>query len=524
MKVVVKKVFIFVLYCLLATRAQSAVVDSAPTELTPTVSALHTLLSDPRYPEDPMYYANPSTAALIYNKAFTHIIKEPIIPYDTFSTTLHTVNEKITTEQSDPERWIRGEQAPTEYIQKIIVPAGAQIAIFGDLHGSAHSLARSLDYCINNDLLNNDFTIKDPEFYLVFLGDFIDRGMFGPEVIHQLGQLKVANPNRVFLISGNHEIGKVSPTNWENDLLWRYGEENGNDAIAAAKKLFTHLPRALYLGTRASDGSINYFLFTHATFDVYTYVDKFLLADDTINYCAKAQLPGCSLGEVIDGIIKKDFPDKNCRAYRQPFAGYTWFHFTTENVPFTVAENRYCLGREIVQKWLNLNNHDGIYIRGIMRGHQHSDRIFSVKLEAGQGYCSIMDNRVHTIISAPAAGGIFLPFDSFVLLTTAADFEHWTAKHISRRVGFFMKEVMDYEKRFRSWLAETFGEKPTALGVIRQKFLDEKQLLLFNLAPSRELDKIPWRETAITLLPAFKEKITEEKPSVTTGASSSSNS
>lgn len=55
---------------------------------------------------------------------------------------------------------IRGSPAPSParfspFVQKVVIPAGAQVAMFGDLHGSVHSFLRELSWLQvrDNDVL-----------------------------------------------------------------------------------------------------------------------------------------------------------------------------------------------------------------------------------------------------------------------------------------------------------------------------------------------------------------------------------
>lgn len=67
------------------------------------------------------------------------------------------------------------------------------LKVCGDLHGDLVSLLSFLELC--------DFE-RD---HLLFLGDYLDKGDYGPQVLLVLFLLKVTLPDRVVLLRGNHE-------------------------------------------------------------------------------------------------------------------------------------------------------------------------------------------------------------------------------------------------------------------------------------------------------------------------------
>ncbi len=81
---------------------------------------------------------------------------------------------------------------------KVVSP----VIVVGDIHGQFFDLVNIFDKC----------GTTDQKKYL-FLGDYVDRGLFCIEVITFLLVCKVKNPKNVLLLRGNHE-GRVMTSNF----------------------------------------------------------------------------------------------------------------------------------------------------------------------------------------------------------------------------------------------------------------------------------------------------------------------
>ena len=87
------------------------------------------------------------------------------------------------------------------------------VTICGDTHGQFHDLI---------ELFKVGGAV--PETNYLFLGDFVDRGKHGVEVITLLLALKVRYPDRIFLTRGNHESRQISQVyGFFDECLTKYG-------------------------------------------------------------------------------------------------------------------------------------------------------------------------------------------------------------------------------------------------------------------------------------------------------------
>ena len=71
--------------------------------------------------------------------------------------------------------------------------------IIGDIHGQYFDFLKVLSQ-LSGSIIND--RIKD---YILFLGDYVDRGANSIEVMTIIMALKINNPKNVILLRGNHE-------------------------------------------------------------------------------------------------------------------------------------------------------------------------------------------------------------------------------------------------------------------------------------------------------------------------------
>ncbi|KAJ4289504.1 putative serine/threonine protein phosphatase [Collariella sp. IMI 366227] len=97
-----------------------------------------------------------------------------------------------------------------------VVHVQAPVTVVGDIHGQFYDLIEIFKiggWC--------------PDTNYLFLGDYVDRGMFSVETISLLVCLKLRYPNRVHLIRGNHESRGVTQSyGFYTECSRKYGNAN----------------------------------------------------------------------------------------------------------------------------------------------------------------------------------------------------------------------------------------------------------------------------------------------------------
>eukprot|EP00899_Mesostigma_viride_P027752 jgi/Mesvir1/8161/Mv12469-RA.2 len=121
-----------------------------------------------------------------------------------------------------------------------VLQLAAPIKIFGDLHGQFGDMMRLFDE-YGSPSPAGDISYID---YL-FLGDYVDRGMFSLETICLLLALKIEHPTNIHLLRGNHEAKDINKIfGFKMECETRLGEHDGKEAWKRFNKVFNWMPLA----------------------------------------------------------------------------------------------------------------------------------------------------------------------------------------------------------------------------------------------------------------------------------------
>ncbi len=274
--------------------------------------------------------------------------------------------------------WFTSPRLPFEpFAAKLVLPPDSKVFLQGDLHGDIRSLLAVLGRLQERQWLDG-FTLTDPQLHVIFLGDYTDRGLYGIEVVYTLLRLKLANPDRVHLVRGNHEdVSLVSRYGFLAEGQAKYGS-----AFKAEKLLraYDFLPVVLYLGS-----GTNYVQLCHGGMEPGFAPSALLDSTGTHRF----QL----LGPLRQAGFLRDNPDwlteptdaATARGQLNDFIplapttpgviGFMWNDFTVFSDDAAFAHNperAFVYGQPAVGYLLRSASQGTARLHGVIRAHQHS--------------------------------------------------------------------------------------------------------------------------------------------------------
>ncbi|XP_037032307.1 serine/threonine-protein phosphatase PPQ-like [Bradysia coprophila] len=118
------------------------------------------------------------------------------------------------------------------------------VYVMGDLHGNFDNLMH----------FEEIFWPLSPTLSpcnLLFLGDYVDRGLNGLEVVCYLFAYKLHNPKKVFLLRGNHEVRDIQKTfSFYKECVEKFGGQLGYDVWTSINNVFDVMPIAARIDQR----------------------------------------------------------------------------------------------------------------------------------------------------------------------------------------------------------------------------------------------------------------------------------
>jgi len=263
---------------------------------------------------------------------------------------------------------------------KRTVNPDSQIAIHADIHGDISSTLRYLEDLADKNYLNknNPFKIKQDNFYLAFLGDYVDRGKYGVEVLYVIMRLVIENPGKIILLRGNHEnylankqeegVGK------EFESKFWYAEQ---EWINIVNQIYACMPVVAYINVKDTP---NYALLCHAGLEPRFNPHPLFLHKDE-NFFFPIEFSGISwLSEDLQEIITKQTKMPLNTTPTVGSIGFLWNDFILHAKKTTKISNRSNKMAEFsklfTEKFLAQCSKENEYeIKIIIRGHDHSGEI-----------------------------------------------------------------------------------------------------------------------------------------------------
>lgn len=350
------------------------------------------------------------------------------------------------------------------YAEKLKVNPGQKVVFHGDFHGDIHSFHAELKQLEQQKILKQgSFELADKNVHLAFLGDYVDRGNYGAEVIYTLLRLKLANPDNVLIVRGNHEDQQISDRyGFKDELKAKFGSDE--EKYKKIYRFYNLLPVVAYVG-HGND----YLQCCHGGLE-YGYKPQNLLESNR-KYDAIGQLKRGKFKDFLDQhknhhnaccCANQEHNNEPWQDNRQAFrdyipvapidnngsVGFMWADFLKFGPSCFKKGRGLGANQDLTKAVLDFQN-DGSQakVRGVVRAHQHAgiaqqdepSNLMYELIKSNGLYCmwkaletakerSLKDGLVWTFNTAPDSPGnknLKYGFDAYAILTVAKKYEDW---------------------------------------------------------------------------------------------------
>ncbi|MFH0898449.1 MAG: hypothetical protein V1855_02640 [bacterium] len=104
-----------------------------------------------------------------------------------------------------------------EFVQKFQTTPASKILVFGVVQGALHGLVRYLDKLKDLGIINEQLKVMNPDYFLVFLGNVVNRSPYTLEIFSIVLRLMQENPDNVIYLKNSNEF----PDYWRGQTLRR---------------------------------------------------------------------------------------------------------------------------------------------------------------------------------------------------------------------------------------------------------------------------------------------------------------
>ena len=258
------------------------------------------------------------------------------------------------------------------YYQTLSLLDTDKVILIGDIHSSLYNLLKIIEDLITKNILNINWKFNTEDYYLVFLGDIIDRGGYSLECLIIVLMLKRLNPTKVLILAGNHETLDIASHHGLKSEI--FNEVDGVDGVSDISarmilgkvfKLFSYLPIVAF-ARYISDKKM--YQLCHGGID-----SDFLHVSSDLNL----------IGDIPTGLSKLFTfpPSPSSESIAKGINGFQWSDFTQQGRH--VEESSRGIGHvyppPATKEYLNDNN-----FHCIISGHQDSTNVLVLLGDTGQ--------------------------------------------------------------------------------------------------------------------------------------------